>query len=158
MKNKFLLITMSMLFVITLILGAAVGLYYFLDSKNVNADPGQQAKNSVSSVGGNNLSAAEVKKLTVPVKDIITNLGEKERTVKASFAFEMNSSKGKTEFEDYDSRVRNVINQTLADLTMEQLSGSKGQETLKSLLINKVNNFLTEGRVKQVNITEFVMQ
>ncbi|WP_052339184.1 flagellar basal body-associated FliL family protein [Gorillibacterium massiliense] len=159
MKNKFLLIVLAMLVVVTLIAGAGVGIWTLMDRMdNKTVDPGQKAANSVEHVEGKKQSAAEVKKLTVSVENVITNLKERDRTIKAGFAFEMNNSKVKKELEDYDSRVRNVINQTLADLTMEDLSGSKGQEALKAILMNKINDFLTTGKVTQVNITDIIMQ
>ena len=158
MKNKLMLIILAMLVVVTLIGGASVLILNFMEKMNQSADPGQNAVNSVQHVGGIKHSAAEVKKLTVPVENVITNLKERGSTIKAGFAFEMSSEKAKKELEDYDSRVRNVINQTLADLTIDELSGSKGQETLKALLMNKINEFLADGNVVQINVTEIIMQ
>ncbi|WP_438432450.1 flagellar basal body-associated FliL family protein [Gorillibacterium sp. sgz500922] len=157
-KKKLIPLVLALLVVVVLIAFAAVWVFNTLDSKNSIADPGQKAVNSVESVEGKKVSAAEVKKLTVSIDNVITNLSEPNKAVKASFAFELSGEKGKTEFENYDARVKSVINSTLADLTFEQLSGSKGQDYLASLLMNKLNSFLTEGKVSRINITELIVQ
>jgi len=157
-KKKLIPLVLALLVVVVLIAFAAAWVFNTLNNRNAIADPGQQAVNSVESVAGKKVSAAEVKKLTVTIDNVVTNLREPNKAVKASFAFELSGEKGKTEFENYDSRVKSVINSTLADLSIEQLSGSKGQDYLASLLMNKINSFLAEGKISRVNITELIVQ
>ncbi|WP_058303938.1 flagellar basal body-associated FliL family protein [Gorillibacterium timonense] len=157
-KKKMVPLVLALLCVIFLIALAAVWVFNTLNEKNSIADPSQKAVNSVESVEGKKVSAAEVKKLTVSIENVVTNLSEPNKAVKASFAFELSGQKGMKEFENYDARVKSVINMTLADLTNEQLAGSKGQDYLASLLMNKINSFLSEGKVSRVNITELIVQ
>ncbi|WJH33274.1 flagellar basal body-associated FliL family protein [Paenibacillus aurantius] len=153
LKSRLFQIVIAMLIVITLILVTFVVLWNYLD-KNNSTVPGVKA-----AAEEKQLTAAEVKELTVPVKEILTNLSEKNKVVKASFAFELNNKKGKTEFENLvDSRVRGVLNQTLADMTAEQIAGSKGQDNLTALLMNKINSFLHDGKITQIYITEMIVQ
>ncbi|MEO3945096.1 flagellar basal body-associated FliL family protein [Gorillibacterium sp. CAU 1737] len=157
-SKKIITLSLGMLCAGLLVAFAAVWLYNFLSDQNSIADPGKKAVNSVETVEGKKVSAAEIKKLTVTIDNVITNLNEPNKAVKASFAFELSGDKGKTEFENFDTRVKSVINSTLADLTNEQLAGSKGQDYLASLLMNKINGFLTEGKVSRINITELIVQ
>ena len=158
-KKKLLPLALALTFVIVLIALATVFLYKTLDQKSTaDADPGTKAAESVNEISSKKLTAEEVKKLTFVIEGMITNLKGSKGAVKASFAFELNSEKGLHEFENYDARVRSIINQTLADLTSEELSGSKGQDFLASLLINKINSFLEEGKIMQINITELIVQ
>ncbi|MBC8079440.1 MAG: flagellar basal body-associated FliL family protein [Gorillibacterium sp.] len=158
MKKKLLPLALALTFVIVLIALATVFLYRALDSKSASADPGTRAVESVGEVTSKKLTAEEVKKLTFVIEGMITNLKGSRSAVKASFAFELSNEEGFKEFENYDKRVRSIINQTLADLTSEELSGSKGQDFLATLLINKINTFLEEGKIMQINITELIVQ
>ena len=156
--KKLLPLALALTLVIVIIAVAGVFIYKALDEKSASADPGERAKQSVQQVSTKALTAEEVKLLTSPIEGIVTNLKGTNSAVKASFAFELNSDKGLKEFVNYDARVRNVINRTLADLTSEDLAGSKGQDQLVSLLMNKLNGFLQDGKIMQINITELIVQ
>lgn len=158
LKNKLFMIIIAMLIVITLILVAFFALWNFMEKSNVSSDPHQAAKSSAESVQGKKVSAEETKANTVIIKDILTNLADKDRVIKASFAFELDNKKAKAEFENLDFKMKGIINQTLADMTAEQVQGSKGQENLKSTLMNKINSILSEGKLKQVWITDVIVQ
>lgn len=157
-KNKFFMIIMAMLIVITLILVAFFALWHYMDKNSQPADPNEAARSSVSQVESKKLTPAEIKAQTVFVNDIVTNLADKGRIVKAGFAFELDTKKGKEEFETLDFKVKGIILQTLADMKAEQIQGSKGQEFLVSTLMNKINGILTEGKVKQISITDYYVE
>lgn len=157
-KNKLFTIIIAMLIVITLILVAFFALWTFMEKNSQPSDPHDAAKSSVSQVTPKPVPHAQLKDQTVFIKDILTNLAEKDRIVKASFAFELDSKKAKQEFEHLDFKVKGMINQTLADMKIEQIQGSKGQENLISILMNKINGILTEGKLKQIWITDYIIQ
>lgn len=157
-KNKLFMIIIAMLIVITLILVAFFTLWNVMEKNNQPADPSEAAKASVSQVQGKQLTPTEIKALTVPMANILTNLADKGRIVKASFAFELDSKKGKEEFELLDFKVKSIILQTLADMKADQIQGSKGQEFLVSTLMNKINNELHEGKVKSISITDYYVE
>jgi flagellar FliL protein len=137
------MILIAILASITLILTAAFAMIYFL-----NREPGQSKP----------LSAAQIKENTVDMKDITTNLSG-DKYIKISFAFVLENRKAKEEFEQLDFKVKDVIIKTLMDLKPEQIEGSKGQENLTSLLQDKINNgILTQGKLKQIYITDRVIQ
>jgi len=143
LKSRLLMILIAILASITLILTAAFAMIYFL-----NREPGQSKP----------LSAAQIKENTVDMKDITTNLSG-DKYIKISFAFVLENRKAKEEFEQLDFKVKDVIIKTLMDLKPEQIEGSKGQENLTSLLQDKINNgILTQGKLKQIYITDRVIQ
>lgn len=158
LKNKLFMTVIAMLIVITLILVAFFALWTYMEKKNQPADPHEAAKSTVGNVQGKKLTALQEKEQTVIIKDILTNLSEKDRVVKASFAFQLDDKKAKTEFESLDFKVKGIINQTLGDMKAEQISGSKGQEYLISVLMNKINGILSEGKLKQIWITDYIIQ
>jgi flagellar protein FliL len=155
-QNKMLQWLIMILIAITLIVLAGFVLWDYMDRKAMPADPNQQAIQSVENVKAQKRSAEAVKNSTVEIQDIMTNLSTKD-IVKLSLAFEMDGEKSKKEFELLDFKVKAVIYQTLADTTPDQIRGSKGQDQLSATLINKINPLLTQGKVKQIYITYFVM-
>lgn len=146
-----------MLIVIGLILAASFFLWNFLEKKNETNDPNMKAQSTVAKVTNKPHTAAEVKELTVIMKDITTNLAAKDKIVVIGFAFELENKKAFEEFNYLDFKIKGIINQTLADLTPEQISGSKGQDNLIAILINKINMVLKEGKLVHINITSFIL-
>jgi flagellar FliL protein len=141
------------LIAITLIALASFILWDYLEDKNRPTDPSEQAANSVENVKPKKMTAQQMKDATVEIKDITTNLAGKNY-VKVNFAFLLEDTKAKEEFELLSTRVRATIIQTLADLTAEQASGSKGQDLISTTLINKINPILSKGKLVRVDITD----
>ncbi len=157
-QNKLLQLLIVILIAITLILGAFFILWEYMDNKAVPADPNAQAARSVDSVKAEKLSAKEKRELTVEINDILTNLKDGDSLIKISFAFELENKKTKEEFEQQDFVVKSIVIQTLADMTPEQVRGSKGYDNLTAQLMNKINPILTEGKLKQIHITNVLLQ
>lgn len=152
-KNKMLQWLIMILIAITLIALASFILWEYLDKKAQADDPSGQAASSVQNVKTKKMTAQEEKNYSVEIKDIATNLAGKDY-VKVSFSFLLDNAKAKEEFDLLTARVRATILQTLADLTAEQASGSKGQDLISTSLINKINPLLTKGKLVRVDITD----
>jgi flagellar FliL protein len=156
-KSKIFLMVGAILIAITLILTAAFVLWNYMDK--ASQDPQQMAQNSAKEVKpGKKATPDETKANTVILKDILTNLSTNNRFIKASFAIELENNKAKDEFEKLDFKMKAIIVQTLADMTPEQVQGSKGLDNLTSALMNKMNPLLTAGKIKQIWITDSVLQ
>lgn len=141
--------------VITIIVVTAILLWTFLwqdNSRNLVAG----TAGSVSDVEATKLPAAKVKELSVEVNDVLTNLKSGE-FIRVSFTFELNNENGKEEFMLLDFKIKALIINTLSDLTPEDVAGSKGKDFISSTLINEINGILQEGKVRAVNITDFVL-
>jgi flagellar FliL protein len=151
------MIIIAMLIVITLILVAFFTLWNIMDKNSQLADPSEAAKASVSQVSGKQLTPLQIKEQTVFMENILTNLSDR-RIVKTGFAFELDNKKAKEEFETLNFKVKGIILQTLADMTAEQISGSKGQEFLISTLMNKINEVLIEGKIKSISLTDYYVE
>lgn len=149
LKSKVFQIVVAMLIVVTLILTASVLIWNLMDQKSSREGSGEVSASSLPS---------EVKEMTYFMNDIITNLSGSNRIVKVGFAFEMNSMKTKEDFEHLDFKVKGIINQTLADMTPDDITGSKGQEHLTSVLADKINPILSDGSIANIWITELVFQ
>lgn len=141
--------------VITLIVVAA-----FLIWNNLFTDPNAsdaiRARQSVEEVQGSRLPPQKIKELSVEINDVLTNLASGD-FIKVSFVFELTNENAKEQFQLLDFKVRAIINQTLADMTPDDIRGSQGIDYLGTTLMNKINQELDEGKVRQVNITALVI-
>nr|WP_246320018.1 flagellar basal body-associated FliL family protein [Paenibacillus qinlingensis] len=135
-------------------------MWNFMEKNNESTDPAVKAQDAVASVKPTKAPSAEtVKANTSIIKDILTNLSGSQNFIKISFAFEMENSKAKVEFDSLlDSAVKGTIVQILGDMTKEQIEGSKGSDSLTSTIMNKLNPLLHEGKIKQIWITDKVLQ
>ncbi|TDF98220.1 flagellar basal body-associated FliL family protein [Paenibacillus piri] len=157
LKSKIFLLVVAILIAITLILTAAFVLWNYMDK--ASSSPQELAQNSAKEVKqAKKLSPDETKANTVILKDILTNLATNNRFIKASFAIELENPKAKDEFEKLDFKMKAIIVQTLSDMTPEQVQGSKGLDNLTSALMNKMNSLLSAGKIKQIWITDSVLQ
>jgi flagellar FliL protein len=150
LKNKMLQWLIMILIAITLIALASFVLWDYLDKRS---NPAGITGNSTESVQTKRLSAKQIKDQTVEIKDVVTNLMGNDY-IKISFAFELENSGAKEEFELLQTRVKSIIVQTLVDLTTEQIRGSKGLDLISTTLINKINPILTKGKLTRVDITD----
>jgi flagellar FliL protein len=155
-KNKIFVLAVSILIAITLILVAAFVLWNFMDKSSSSTDPTVAASKVKPTKPP---TAAEVQANTVIIKDILTNLSSNKNFVKLSLAFEMENAKAKTEFDHLvESTVKGTVVRILADVNPEQIQGSKGQDFLTSALLNKLNPLMQDGKIRQIWITDMVLQ
>jgi flagellar FliL protein len=156
-KNKVFIMIIAVLIAITLILTAAFLLWNYMENDNQSVQ--QMAQTSANEVKpGKKLTADQIKENTVIIKDILTNLNGKDKFIKVSFAFELENKKAKEEFEKLDFKMKAIIIQTLADMTPEQIQGSQGVDQMNAALMNKINKELTLGKLREIWITDKVLQ
>jgi flagellar FliL protein len=148
----------AVLIVITLILVATFFLWDVFMKKDQPTDPAALAASSVKNVTSKPPSASKMKALTVTMKEITTNLATKGKIIVVGFAFVLENKKAFDEFNNLDFKVKSTINQTLADLTVDQVNGSAGHDALTSMLMNKINAFMKEGKVTEIDITNIITQ
>lgn len=132
----------------------------FLIWDNLFTDPGandsERAKQAVEDVQGSRMKPEKIKELSVEINDVLTTLASGD-FIKVSFVFELSNENAKEEFQLLDFKVKAIINQTLADMTPEDIRGSVGIDHLGTTLMNRINQELDEGKVRQVNITALVI-
>ncbi|MDQ0059669.1 flagellar basal body-associated FliL family protein [Paenibacillus harenae] len=104
------------------------------------------------------LSASERVEVTSELKEFRRNLLDPEYVVILSFAFQLDSKKAKEDFDKImEIEVRPIINRAVADMTADELSGSKGEDALESKLLNLINPILAKGKLVKVEITNFTI-
>lgn len=104
------------------------------------------------------LTADEIVLVTSTIDDIKTNLSDPNYVVVMNFAFQLDKEASKTAFDKIkDFKIKPIIIKTLADTNPEDLIGAKGKDNLSSKLLNLINQSLSEGKVTQIDITNFIM-
>ena len=158
MFKKMLPWLIMILVAITLIVLATFVLYNYFVDKGTPTNPNEAAVNSVQGIKGKQLSAEQIKNNTFEINDITTNLSVPDYYLRASFTFELDSKKAKEELELLDFKVKSIIYQTLVDVLPQQIENSNGRDELLAVITNKINqSILTKGKLKQIYITNFVM-
>lgn len=79
------------------------------------------------------------------------------RYVKCTIELEQNSELLKPELDKKVPVIRDIIIRTLTAKTFEEVSTQKGIERLKDELVGKINEILTDGFIKNVYFTDFVV-
>ncbi|MGG6313541.1 flagellar basal body-associated FliL family protein [Paenibacillus macerans] len=145
----------TILLAITLIVLAA---FLLVNQMNKPA-PGTEVNAAVNSVAEpEHLSADEIVKVTSTIDDIKTNLSEPDYVVVMNFAFQLDNEVSKEEFDKIkDFKIKPIIIKTLADTKPEELTGALGKDNLSSKLLNLINKSLPEGKLIQIDITNFIM-
>ncbi|WNS44796.1 flagellar basal body-associated FliL family protein [Paenibacillus sp. MMS20-IR301] len=143
----------TILLAITLIVVAAFLLmdrFFPSDANSVNQ--------AVESVEANRLSADEIVELTAEITDIKTNLADPDYIVSINFAFQLDTAKAKEEFEKIkEIKIKPLIIKALADTKPEELNGANGKDQLTSKLVNIISKTLTEGKLTQIEVTNFIL-
>jgi flagellar FliL protein len=143
----------TILLAITLIVLAA-----FLLMDNLFGDKKDDVGNTVNSIETTILTADQIVEATSEITDIKTNLADLEYIVLMNFAFQLDSKKSKEEFDKIkEIKIKPIILKTLADTKPEDLKGANGKDQLSAKLINLINKTLTEGKLSQIEITNFIL-
>ncbi|MNJ52342.1 flagellar basal body-associated FliL family protein [Paenibacillus bouchesdurhonensis] len=145
----------TMLLAITLIVMAA----FLLVNQFTKPSPGNEVNQAVQNVGQPaNLSADELVKVTSAIDGIKTNLSDPNYVVVMNFAFQLDREMSKESFDKIkEFKIKPIIIKTLADTKPEDLIGAKGKDNLSTKLLNLINTSLPEGKLIQIDITEFIM-
>ncbi|AIQ47855.1 flagellar basal body protein FliL [Paenibacillus sp. FSL R7-0273] len=143
----------TILLAITLIVVAAFLLMDRIFPSDVN-----DVNAAVQNMEVERLSADEIVELSTEITDIKTNLADPDYIVLINFAFQLNTVKAKEDFEKIkDLKIKPLLIKTLADTKPEELNGANGKDQLSSKLVNLINKTLTEGKLTQVEVTNFIM-
>lgn len=93
-------------------------------------------------------------------KPIIVNLAESnaERYLKVDVVLELDGEKAREEIESHLPQVQDLLISITSTKTMDDVSTLSGRNMLRQEMIDKMNALISEGQVKNVYFTEFVVQ
>ena len=99
-------------------------------------------------------------KHTVPVSNLVVNLGRPEarRYLKIGIELGLTSAKHAKDVEEHKSQITDLIISALAVTPVETLAEEEGRSELKRQLVEKIHEELGLEAVRRVYFTEFVIQ
>ena len=80
------------------------------------------------------------------------------RFLKVAVDLELSDAKLQPEMDQKKSLVRDIIIRTFSSKTFEEISTLKGKDKLKEEVLNKINENLSDGYIKNIYFTDFVVQ
>ena len=153
--KKKLIIIIAAAVILLLAGGAAV---YFLFLKK--PPPEEEPKNEqVEMVQPPPEEATEIGPM-VDIKEFIVNIISEDGThyVKASLSLELSNEAVVEEANKRMPQIRDTVLLLIGNKTFEELQDLQGKKQVKAELKSKINSFLKTGRVKNVFLTDFVVQ
>lgn len=154
-KKKRIILIVAILLVL-LIAGIAV---YFLFSKKTpppQVNTPQQQVEMGQPVIDNEADIGPMLTITEFIVNIISEDGN--HYVKASLSLEMNNDEVMEEAGKRMPQIRDAVLLLISNKTFEELQDLQGKKQIKAEMKSKINSFLTTGRVKNIYLTDFVVQ
>ncbi len=167
-SNMLLIILTVVLFL--LLIGGGVAGYFLLNADDeVLDDASHAAKSSVAATHKGAASTASSTKRSTdytkvgpmyPLDQFIVNLYAEggDRYLKATINLEMDKQELGAELDKKVPLIRDIVIKTLSAKTYEEISTIKGKEQLKDEIVTKINQVLTDGQIKNIFFTDFVIQ
>ena len=142
---------------IVLLLGTGAAVYFLVlkkpppeeEVKNEQVEMVQPPANEEAAIGP-----------MVDIKEFIVNIISEEGThyVKASLTLELSNEAVLEEANKRMAQIRDAVLLLIGNKTFEELQDLQGKKQLKAELKSKINSFLKTGRIKNVYLTDFVVQ
>lgn len=169
--SSLILIIVIFLFVLLLVVIGAIAFLMFSAPSDENANVATTASASTTATTGSatNKNAATPTQRSsdfanigpmYPLQPFTLNLLSDggARYVKCTIQLEQNTELLQPELEKKNAIIRDIIIRTLTSKTFEEVSTTKGKERLKDELVGRINEVLTDGFVKNIYFTDFVVQ
>lgn len=163
-QNKMILFAIIGVVVLLLVILIVVAILIFSGNDEPQANepiqPTQQSAASKGSMANPNSSLLSVGPM-YPLKQFIINLmstGSGKRYLKTSIVLELSVAPLQQEVDTKNDVIRDVIITILSSKTLEEVQTTRGKQKLKEEIIERINEFLVDGRISNLFFTEFVVQ
>jgi len=162
--NMVLIIVIALLVVLLIGGGAAAFLMLGSSHEEAAADssnraPAQQAaskKSTSSKKSTDHLTVGPMYPMAQFVVNLLSESGN--RFLKVVIDLELSDPKLQPEMDRKKSLIRDIIIRTFSSKTFEEISTLKGKDKLKDEVLDKINENLSDGQVKNIYFTDFVVQ
>lgn len=163
--NMVLVIVIALL--VVLLLGGGVAAFFLLGSSHdaATADSAAPAAtNKEAKAPDKKKSKKSTDHLAIgpmfPMTQFVVNLLSESgnRYLKVVVDLELSDAKLIPEMNNKKSLIRDIIIRTFSSKTFEEISTLKGKDKLKDEVLDKINESLSDGQVKNVYFTDFVVQ
>ena len=145
MKNK--MMTISIVILVTILLLGVVG--YVVITK-LGGNENETATATAPSID-------EIIIASVDVPELTTNLMD-NNFVRMSLKIQTNSEDAAAELLKREFQTKNIVIQTLSEMTAEDLEGKTGKIDFQNTIKVQLNELMQEGEVQKVYITSYIIQ
>ena len=162
--NMVLIIIIVML--VLLLLGGGAAAFFLLGSSDeqaaAQAAPAAQQhdakadKKKSSKKSTDHLTIGPMYPMAPFVVNLLSETGN--RFLKVAVDLELSDPKAQPEMDHKKSLVRDIIIRTFSSKTFEEISTLKGKDKLKEEVLDKINENLSDGQIKNIYFTDFVVQ
>ncbi|MDH4944238.1 flagellar basal body-associated protein FliL [Sulfurimonas sp. C5] len=165
-KSNLLMIIIIIVLVLIIILGAVAFLFIGDDEPTVSSTPMQQEKTKkvTKKSSGYNLEddtrALNEIGILYPLDTFTVNLKSDSgrRFLKTTISLELEGEELSLELDAKSAVLRDRIIRILSSKTLEEVSSKKGKNKLSMQIMDTLNSMITDGRIKGIYFTEFVIQ
>lgn len=160
-KGNMVLIIVIVLLVVLLVGGGAAA-FLMLGGSHEEAAATPQAqevkteKKKSSKKSTDHLTIGPMYPMTQFVVNLLSENGN--RFLKVAIDLELSDVKLQPEVDRKKSLIRDIIIRTFSSKTFEEISTLKGKDKLKEEVLDKVNENLSDGQIKNIYFTDFVVQ
>ncbi len=165
-SNIALIIIIVLLFL--LLIGGGIAAYLLLS----DSEDEDMIKQSVASSKDVSAKESPIKKKRKKLKDLlevgpmypmdqfVVNLLSENgsRYLKTTINLEMDKQELSAELDKKKAIIRDIIIRVLSSKTFEEISTIKGKERLKDEIVEKINEILVDGEIRNIFFTDFVIQ
>ncbi len=145
--------------VVNMLVVAAVGAMIFLNRKRQASQTTiQQVINAEATQEKKEQENPEFIGKLVPLDTFLVNLAGSrgQKLVKVDMELEVSNTAVEKEINTIMPKIRDIIIIILSSKTYAQIATAQGKDELRNEIRDKVNLFLTKGRIKRVYFTEFI--
>ncbi len=158
--NMVLIIVIVLL--VVLLIGGGLAAYFLLSGSDEK--PADATATQTKSAPAKRARKRSTDYLTVgpmyPMNQFIVNLLSENgnRFLKTTINLEMDKPELSAELDKKKPLIRDIIIRVLSSKTFEEVSTMKGKGRLKDEIVNKINDVLADGQIKNIFFTDFVVQ
>ena len=160
-KSKIVIVIVIVLLLVALLLGVA---FYFMtkspsqaqETTQNNAVQNDIAPSSPTSSSGNYMRIGPVYQLDQFIVNLLAQSGR--RYLKTTISLEMTNAELQNEIVAKLPAIRDSINSVLSSKSLEEVSTSRGKEKIKEEIVQRLNEFLVDGKVRNIFFVEYVIQ
>ena len=165
-SNSLVLIIIIVILILLLVVGGLLA--FLLMSGNDDATQGQTAQAQTEQVQSTAPKSTAGKRSNdyinmgpvYPLDQFIVNLLSESgsRYLKTKVDLELSAETLTPEIDKKKPLIRDIIVSTLSSKTYEEVSTQKGKNRLKDEIVDRLNEVLADGHIKNIYFTDFVVQ
>lgn len=164
-KSKIIIIIIAILLVIVLLLGAV---FYFMTKSPSQEEPSQMQSTSQNSASlgdaqtssnvnsRNYIRVGPTYQLDQFIVNLLTQSGR--RYLKVTMSLEMTNADLQNELSAKLPAVRDTIIDILSSKSLEDVSTTRGKEKVKEEIVQRLNEFLVDGKIRNVFFIDSAIQ